>query len=77
MIVRPAEGAGLQFEGDLARRIVDDTGNEPGRLALMAYLLDELYQRQLRRADGRLTNRDYEELGGVAGANRRALGRDR
>jgi formylglycine-generating enzyme required for sulfatase activity len=68
MIVRPAERAGLQFEGDLARRIVDDTRNEPGRLTLMAYLLDELYQRQRRRADGRLTNRDYDELGGVAGA---------
>ncbi len=68
MIARPAERAGLQFEGDLAHRIVKDTGTEPGALALVAYLLDELYQRQERRADRRLTTGDYEELGGVAGA---------
>jgi formylglycine-generating enzyme required for sulfatase activity len=66
MIVRPAERAGLRFEADLAGRIVNDTGIEPGALALMAYLLDELYQR--RTADGRLTARAYDDLGGVAGA---------
>jgi hypothetical protein len=66
MIVRPAERATLQFEGDLARRILNDTGSEPGALALMAYLLDELYQR--RTADGRLASQAYDDLGGVAGA---------
>ncbi|MGH9607743.1 MAG: SUMF1/EgtB/PvdO family nonheme iron enzyme [Terracidiphilus sp.] len=66
MIVRPAERAGLQFEGDLAGRIVNDTGSEPGALALMAYLLDELYQRHT--ADGQLTSQAYDDLGGVAGA---------
>jgi formylglycine-generating enzyme required for sulfatase activity len=65
MIVRPAERAGLQFDGDLAQRIVRDTGSEPGSLALMAYLLDELYG---RTADGRLTRKAYDDLGGVAGA---------
>jgi hypothetical protein len=68
MMVRPAERAGLHFEGGLPHRIVSDTGSEPGSLALMAYLLDELYQRQLQRADGRLSRRDYDEMGGVAGA---------
>jgi formylglycine-generating enzyme required for sulfatase activity len=71
MIVRPAERAGLQFEknpaeGDLARRILKETGSDPGTLALMAYLLDELYQR--RAAGGRLTRQAYDDLGGVAGA---------
>jgi formylglycine-generating enzyme required for sulfatase activity len=66
MIVRPAERAGLQFEGDLDHMIVRDTGSEPGALALMAYLLDELYHR--RSADGRLTREAYDDLGGVAGA---------
>lgn len=66
MITRPAERAGLRFEGDLDRRIVHETGGEPGTLALMAYLLDELYHR--RSADGTLTVRAYEELGGVQGA---------
>ena len=66
MIVRPAERAGLQFEDGIARRILNETGSEPGRLPLMAYLLDELYQR--RTADGRLTSQAYADLGGVAGA---------
>jgi hypothetical protein len=55
MIVRPAERAGLQVEGDMALRLLRDTGPEPGALALMAHLLDELYRR--READ----------LGGVRG----------
>jgi formylglycine-generating enzyme required for sulfatase activity/energy-coupling factor transporter ATP-binding protein EcfA2 len=67
MIVRPAERAGLQFEGNLARRILHDTGREPGALALMAYLLDELY-RCRAAADGRLTLQAYEDLGRVGGA---------
>ena len=66
MIVRPAERAGLQFERDLAHRVVNDTGSEPGSLALMAYLLDELYGR--RTPDGHLTLQDYRDLGGVAAA---------
>ena len=66
MIVRPAERAGLQFEGDLAHIILRDTGSDPGSLALMAYLLDELYR--CRTADGRLTRHAYDHLGGVAGA---------
>ena len=38
MIVRPAERAGLQVEGDMALRLLRDTGSEPGALALMAHL---------------------------------------
>jgi formylglycine-generating enzyme required for sulfatase activity/energy-coupling factor transporter ATP-binding protein EcfA2 len=68
MIVRPAERAGLQFEGDLAERIVRDTGTEPGGLALMAYLLDELHSDPHRSADGRLSSRAYDDLGKVEGA---------
>jgi hypothetical protein len=33
MITRPAERAGLAFEADLADRILDETGSEPGALA--------------------------------------------
>ena len=66
MIVRPAERAGLQFERGLDRIIVEETGRDPGALALMAYLLDELYQH--RTADGGLTLQAYVDLGRVAGA---------
>ncbi|TVR19569.1 MAG: hypothetical protein EA396_12385 [Anaerolineaceae bacterium] len=65
MIVRPAEVAGLQFEAGLAERIVTDTGDKPGNLALMAYALDELYKLS---GDGHITHADYDALGGVQGA---------
>lgn len=66
MIRRPAARAGLSFEEGLAERILNDTGDNPGALALMAYALDELYRR--RTAEGTLTFADYEDLGGVQGA---------
>ena len=73
MITRPAERAGLVFEEGLPERILDDTGAEPGALALMAFALSELYQ--ARTGDGHLTHRAYEDFGGVGGAiGRRADG---
>lgn len=66
MIIRPAERAFLAFEKDLPERILIDTGENPGSLALMAYLLDELYQSCY--GSGLLTNKAYEKLGRVQGA---------
>jgi formylglycine-generating enzyme required for sulfatase activity len=66
MITRPAARAGLSFDEGLAERILDDTGTEPGALALMAFALAELYA--TRQADGRLTHTAYEAFGGVQGA---------
>jgi len=65
MIERPAERAGLTFDHALVDRILDDTGDEPGNLALMAYALDELYKLD---TDKQLTHAEYEQLGGVPGA---------
>lgn len=67
MITRPALRADLQFEEGLAQRILDDTGDEPGSLALMAYTLDELYRLSIKN-EKLLTHGAYEELGGVQGA---------
>ncbi|HEU4714698.1 MAG TPA: HEAT repeat domain-containing protein [Pyrinomonadaceae bacterium] len=67
MITRPASRADLHFEDGLAQRILDDTGDEPGSLALMAYTLDELY-RLSTSSERLLTHSAYEELGGVQGA---------
>jgi hypothetical protein len=67
MITRPASRADLQFEPGLAQTILDETGDEPGSLALMAYTLDELYRLSTRN-DKLLTHYAYEELGGVQGA---------
>jgi hypothetical protein len=66
MIVRPADRAGLAFEDHLAQRILDDTGDDPGSLALMAYTLDELYR--VCKGIGQLTQVAYEALGRVQGA---------
>ena len=65
MIERPAERAGLRFEHGLVRRILDDTGDDPGALALMAFALQQLYE---GRQSGRLTNKAYDEFDGVQGA---------
>jgi very-short-patch-repair endonuclease/formylglycine-generating enzyme required for sulfatase activity len=65
MIERPAERAGLQMESGLVERILDDTDDKPGNLALMAYALDELYKLS---GNGHITHADYDILGGVLGA---------
>jgi hypothetical protein len=64
MIERPAERAGLQLENGLVKRILDDTGDESGNLALMVYALDELYKIS---GEGYITHADYDALGGVQG----------
>ncbi|MGB1287796.1 MAG: hypothetical protein ACPG7F_14750, partial [Aggregatilineales bacterium] len=66
MIARPADRAGLLFDDGLVRKILKDTGTDPGALALMAYALDELYH--TRTDDGQLTMEAYKKLGGVQGA---------
>lgn len=68
MITRPAERAGLVFEEGLPEQIVNDTGSDPGALALMAYTLDELYNIADHRGDRKIISADYEQLGGVQGA---------
>jgi hypothetical protein len=67
MISGPAQVAGLQFEEGLARQVLDDTGDDPGALALMAYALQQLYEKS-RAREGRLTWDAYRGFGGVPGA---------
>jgi formylglycine-generating enzyme required for sulfatase activity len=67
MITRPAELAGLRFEKGLSGRILDDTGMEPGALALMAFALYELWQKS-KGAEGILTHAAYRSFNGVYGA---------
>ncbi len=66
MITQPAARAGLTFEEDLPQRLLDDTGMEPGAMALLAFALHELYEGQT--ADRRLTHATYDSFGGVKGA---------
>ncbi|MEV7597944.1 SUMF1/EgtB/PvdO family nonheme iron enzyme [Kitasatospora sp. NPDC089797] len=66
MIARPAEIAGLQYEGDLAERILEDAGAEPGSLALMAFALNAVWQHV--SSDGLLLLAEYRRIGGIRGA---------
>lgn len=69
MITRPVERAGLCWKDDsLPERILEDTGQEPGALPLMAYTLDELYKSCCQDNGGTLSVSAYEDLGGVRGA---------
>ena len=64
-IVKPAQCAGLSINETLARRIVHDTGTEPSSLPLLAFVLNQLFE---KRSDRDLSETVYETLGGVTGA---------
>ena len=66
MITGPAALAGLRFEDGLPGQLLEDTGQGPGVLALLAFALAELYR--ARRPDGTLTKEAYERFGRVQGA---------
>ncbi|MBS0152093.1 MAG: SUMF1/EgtB/PvdO family nonheme iron enzyme [Nitrospira sp.] len=65
MIEKPAEATGYTFESGLVERILQDTGQEPGNLALVEYALKQLFE---RRASRTFTVEAYETIGGVVGA---------
>lgn len=66
MINGPARVADLHFENGLVSKILNDTGNEPGALALLAYALDQLHKASLD--DDIMTFAEYDSFGGVQGA---------
>lgn len=66
MITGPAARAGLEFETGLTARILNETGDSPGALALLAFALYELYR--ARTPQGLLTHAAYDGFGGVRGA---------
>jgi hypothetical protein len=65
MIERPAESTGYTFEPRLVERMLNDTGQEPGNLALVEYALKQLFERRTNRT---FTMEAYEAIGGVVGA---------
>ncbi len=64
-IEKPAENQGAAFEPGLVDRILDDVGEEPGSLPLLAFALLLLWEKQ---DAGWLTHHAYEEIGQVGGA---------
>jgi WD40 repeat protein/energy-coupling factor transporter ATP-binding protein EcfA2 len=73
VIVGPAAKAGFGFAPGLVERMVEDTRGGDA-LPLLAYTLRELYDRHRDDPD-LLSGKDYEAIGGVAGALRRRADR--
>ncbi|MER5305842.1 AAA family ATPase [Streptomyces lasiicapitis] len=67
VIEKPGERAGLAFPPALVARMVDDTGGGDA-LPLLAYTLQALFLRARSRSVDVVTEDDYRQLGGVAGA---------
>lgn len=65
MIVKPAQCAGLSIPHGLVRRLAGEKGQEPGGLPLLAFALRQLFE---KRDGNRLTEKAYDDLGGLAGA---------
>jgi energy-coupling factor transporter ATP-binding protein EcfA2 len=75
MIRGPAEAAAIRFETDAATGIplndliAEEAAGEPGALPLLSYLLDQIYQKDVHEAGGRiLTYASYKSLGHLKGA---------
>jgi len=65
VVQAPAAKVELEFEAGLETRILADVGQEPGRLPLLSFLLEQLWK---HRRGTVLTNEAYDEIGGVEGA---------
>lgn len=66
MIIHPAEAAGVELEEGLAQRLLDDAGEGPGAMAVIAFTLNRLYDRE--QGSCCLNIKAYDEIGGVKGA---------
>ena len=61
MIEKPAQVTGYEFESDLVERMLQDAGQEPGNLPLVAYALKQLFE---KRNDRTFTREAYDAMGG-------------
>jgi hypothetical protein len=65
VIEHPAAIAGLRFEPGLVERILDDLGDEPGHLPLLAFALELFWE---HRQGPVIRQATFDALGGVRGA---------
>jgi hypothetical protein len=63
MIRLPAQVAGVKLEDDVADKILEDAGDIPGALPLVALCLSELYN--TRGPERGITLRQYQKMGGL------------
>lgn len=69
MISKPAHCAGLMISERLVRRLVEEAGQGRGSLPLLAFALQQLFEKR-ERASNELTEKAFEQLGGLVGAIR-------
>ena len=65
VIVKPARCSGLSIPNKLIERLIQDTGTEAGSLPLLAFALEQLFD---RRSGNELSEDVYNKLGGITGA---------
>ncbi len=65
MLQKPAQATGYVFEPGLIDRIITDAGSEPGHLPLVAYALQQLFE---KRKGNTFTVEAYSAIGEVVGA---------
>jgi formylglycine-generating enzyme required for sulfatase activity len=65
MILKPAQCAGLSLSEKLVRRLTSEAGHEPGNLPLLAFALQQLFD---KREGKELTEQAYDDMGGLVGA---------
>jgi energy-coupling factor transporter ATP-binding protein EcfA2 len=64
-ISQPAAQVKLNFEAGLSARILNDVGDEPGNLPLLAFVLRRLWE---ERNHNQLLHTTYDKMGGLQGA---------
>jgi hypothetical protein len=65
MILKPAQCAGLSLSEKLIRRLTGEAGHELGSLPLLAFALQQLFD---KREGEELTEQAYDDMGGLVGA---------
>lgn len=65
-IEEPARLQGVGFEPGLVERLLDDVGDEPGKLPLLQFALARLWQ--AKSVEGWITHNAYDDIEGVRGA---------
>lgn len=65
MIVKPAQCSELSLSDSFARRLITDTGEDSANLPLLAFALNQLFE---KRQDHELSETVYKSIGGIAGA---------
>ncbi|MBW4627719.1 MAG: CHAT domain-containing protein [Brasilonema octagenarum HA4186-MV1] len=61
-IEQPAAQMQVRLEKELTKKLINDVGEQSGRLPLLEFALTQLWSKQ---TDGWLTHAGYEEIGGV------------